>query len=234
MIKYEPILSKLLPEYKRTTINNKRMYYDSVNDIYVPSVTTILSETKNEKDKQILENWKRNVGEEKSEKIIKNSTDLGTLMHSFLEDYIKGKNIHEGIKRKNLIYQNAYRIALKIIENEIKNWDVVIGSELELCCPNLYGGTVDLIFIQNNSLFVGDFKTARKMREESQIKDYQLQLSAYALAINEHKIEDLHIENGKIIMVDHEGNLKVWKYDKEDMKRFEEEWLIRLNKYFRK
>lgn len=234
MVKYDPILKKILPNYKRVDSNNGRYYFDPLNDKKLPSVTSILSKTMKKEKRETLDNWKMRVGEEEAERVIKESTDIGSLVHRYIERYILGEDISENIKRKNFIYQKAYNMAKKIIDNEISEWDVVLGSEVELCYPGLYGGTVDLVFIRGNKIYIGDFKTSKNIKKEEYIKDYQLQIAAYALAINEHKIEDLHIKNGKIIMIDRDENLKVWEYNGTDMKKFEEEWIERLNEFYKK
>jgi genome maintenance exonuclease 1 len=52
----------------------------------LPSVTTILSRTK---DQQFIKDWKAKVGEKKAEEIKNLSSVRGTAMHKYLESYIQ-------------------------------------------------------------------------------------------------------------------------------------------------
>ena len=51
----------------------------------LPSVTTILGKTK---DQKFLKDWKAKVGEQEAERIKKLSSKRGTAIHKFLEHYI--------------------------------------------------------------------------------------------------------------------------------------------------
>ena len=66
-----------------------RHYLDS-NNKPVPSVTTVLSGTSKSKDG--LLQWRIRVGEEEAERIIKQSTDIGTSVHEAIENYLNGKS----------------------------------------------------------------------------------------------------------------------------------------------
>ena len=65
--------------------------YD-VNGIRLPSVTTILSRTK---DQRFLKEWKARVGEKKAEEIKNLSSKRGTSMHKYLEHYVIGKGYED-------------------------------------------------------------------------------------------------------------------------------------------
>ena len=51
----------------------------------LPSVTTILSKTK---DKTFLKQWRAKVGEKKAEEIIKSAGQIGTALHLYIEHYV--------------------------------------------------------------------------------------------------------------------------------------------------
>jgi hypothetical protein len=75
-------------EIKRIYKNGKR-YYQVIQDNRIigkfPSVTTILSATKPEKDKQKLDEWKNRLGIENAEKVSQDAADRGTVMHRIIE-----------------------------------------------------------------------------------------------------------------------------------------------------
>ena len=60
--------------------------YD-VNGTRLPSVTTILGKTK---DQKFIKDWKAKVGEQEAERIKNLSSNRGTAMHKFLEHHITG------------------------------------------------------------------------------------------------------------------------------------------------
>ena len=63
------------PILERVDLDTGRYYLDS-NQKPVPSVTTVLSATSKSKDGLIQ--WKNRVGEEEADRIVKQSTDIGT------------------------------------------------------------------------------------------------------------------------------------------------------------
>ena len=73
------------PELSRTS-NGSRRYI--VGEKRLPSVTTILDACT---DKTWLIEWKKRVGEDEAKRISTESSNIGTLVHSCLEDYITKK-----------------------------------------------------------------------------------------------------------------------------------------------
>ena len=69
---------------KQITNQGSRVY--DVAGYVLPSVTTILSRTK---DQQFLKDWKAKVGEVEAERIKNLSSVRGTAMHKYLESYIQ-------------------------------------------------------------------------------------------------------------------------------------------------
>jgi len=75
------------PILERVDMEIGRHYLDS-NNKAVPSVTTILSGTSKSKDGLIQ--WRNRVGEEEADRVIKQSTDIGTAVHEAIENYLNG------------------------------------------------------------------------------------------------------------------------------------------------
>jgi len=48
----------------------------------LPSVTSVLNKTK---DRSFLKKWREKVGEKKAEKIIRDSTQIGTALHLYID-----------------------------------------------------------------------------------------------------------------------------------------------------
>jgi len=67
-------------ELSRVTKNHKR-HYETPDGRQVPSVTTVLSATK---DMTHLHAWRKRIGEEKAQQITTESANIGTVMHRSL------------------------------------------------------------------------------------------------------------------------------------------------------
>ena len=62
--------------------------------------------------------------------------------------------------------------------------DEVWGSEVNLCYPQLYAGTTDLVGVYKDQPCIMDFKQTNKPKKEEWVDNYKLQGAAYALAHN--------------------------------------------------
>ena len=77
------------PKSTRSIENGMRKYL--LGDERLPSVTSILQATRSEEDKAALENWKQRVGYKEANKIKTEASSRGTLMHSYIEDFLSGR-----------------------------------------------------------------------------------------------------------------------------------------------
>ena len=77
--------------YNRFSDTTGRKYL--VDNIKVPSVTTILSATK---DRTGLDKWRRRVGEAEADKIMHQASTIGTEMHQVLEYTLNGQGYYMG------------------------------------------------------------------------------------------------------------------------------------------
>ena len=78
------------PSCTRSLIQGKRHY--DVNHEKLPSVTTILAETQTKEKRESLQAWQERIGKENAIRVRDQAAARGTMMHSFLEDYLAGKN----------------------------------------------------------------------------------------------------------------------------------------------
>jgi len=106
----------------------------------LPSVTSVLSKTK---DKSFLKKWRERVGEKAAEKIMADSSQIGTALHLYIEHYV---NKH-GYEDLTDIGVKARTMAQVIIdhENGLKKISEIWGSEVHLYYPGRYAGTTDMI-----------------------------------------------------------------------------------------
>lgn len=167
------------PELKRQESDEGRFYLDSKNNP-VPSVTTVLNKTSNKKES--IQQWRNRVGEEEANRIIKQSTDIGTMVHEALELYLNEKEWRNFSDNQDGVL--AERMTEKFIESGLNSITEVWGLEVGLILDGLYAGTADCVGKINGVPSLIDFKTARKMKKREWIEDYFLQCCAYANAHN--------------------------------------------------
>ena len=151
MIKYNPIYT-----YKKLDRQDGggqgRVYVDDVGN-KIPSVTTILSKTK---DMKHLIAWKKRIGEDKAKQITEESAGLGTTMHAHLEAYVLGEQRPGGNNYGRLM---AQRMADTVISEGLIDVDEVWGVESHLYYENLWAGTTDLVGMYMGRPAIMDFKT---------------------------------------------------------------------------
>ena len=151
----------------------KRVY--EISNYRLPSVTTILGATK---DQKFLKDWKAEVGEKEADRIKNVSSSRGTSMHKFLESFVTGV----GYDDLTELGQAAKPMAEKIMEVGLAPVDEYYGSEVTLHYPGLYAGQTDLVCLHNGYETIVDFKQANRPKKKEWIEDYYLQIAAYAMA----------------------------------------------------
>jgi len=186
------------PILERVDLEIGRHYLDS-NQNPVPSVTTVLSGTSKSKDGLIQ--WRNRVGEEEAERIIKQSTDIGSAVHEAIENYLNGDswdNFEE--THDQLLAQKKKK---KFVNDGLKGITEIWGLEVGLLLDNLYAGTADCVGLYQDIPTLIDFKTAKKIKKREWIEDYFLQGCAYA---NAHNVMfGTNIEQIVILMVDRDA-----------------------------
>lgn len=186
------------PILERVDLEIGRHYLDS-NQNPVPSVTTILSGTSKSKDG--LTQWRNRVGEEEADRIIKQSTDIGTAVHEAIENYLSGytwDNFEETHDQ-----QLARKISKKFVNDGLNGITEIWGLEVGMLLDNLYAGTADCVGLYQGIPTLIDFKTAKKIKKREWIEDYFLQGCAYA---NAHNVMfGTNIEQIVILMVDRDA-----------------------------
>ena len=158
------------PILERVDLEIGRHYLDS-NKKPVPSVTTVLSGTSKSADGLIQ--WRNRVGEEEAERIIKQSTDIGTAVHEAIENFLNGKSWDNFEETHD--QQLARKISTKFVNDALKGITEIWGLEVGLLLDNLYAGTADCVGLYENVPTLIDFKTAKKIKKREWIEDYFLQ-----------------------------------------------------------
>ena len=204
-----------------TTDQGSRTY--DFNGNKVPSVTTILAQTK---DQSYLDRWKAKVGYEEAERIKNLSSKRGTSMHKFIEKHITGA----GYDDLTEIGQQAKPMAQKIIDIGLTPITEYYGSEVTLHYPDLYAGSTDLVCLHNDKETIVDFKQANRAKREDWIQDYFLQIGAYAMAHD--YVHGSNIEQGIIMICTPDLYFQEFRFEGEQMREYRHKFLERLNQFY--
>lgn len=217
-------LNKLYDYHKleRVTLPEER-YYVSPDGERLSSVTTILSKTS---DDSFLIEWKKRIGEEEAARQVKYASSLGTIFHEHLENEAQGIERPSG---SSIIYNQAKRMSDQIINRGFPFIDEVWGMEEILYYPHLYAGTSDLICVYKGEPSILDYKTTKTMKDDKKIKNYKMQLCAYAMAHN--FLYGTNIKQGVILMCSRNYEFQEFIIDTEE---YMDEWLRTLELFYDK
>lgn len=197
--------------------------YKGENTIALPSVTTILSATK---DATFLKEWEDRVGKEAAEKIRNDAASVGTHMHSVIERLLLNRGLEPP---RTWLQVKGYRMGYTLLEHFFPNVYEVWGSEVPLYYPDRYAGTTDCIAVYKGQPSILDFKQANRMKKRDWIEDYFVQLAAYAAAHN--KVHGTTIDHGVILMVAQNGEVQEFVTCGREFQGYQDEWMRRVEKY---
>ena len=212
------------PDLQRVENELGRFYLDSKGQ-EVPSVTNVLSSTS---DQSGIDEWKRRVGHEEAERILYESSSIGSNVHNALENYLQDKE-WEIVNDGSYISKTSILILKTFINNLVNDIDEVWGLESGLILDGLYAGTADCICVYNVKESLIDFKTAKKVKPKEWIEDYFLQCAAYANAHN--VMYDTKIEQIVILMVDRNQEYKKFIVNNREFDHYTNKWKQRLIKF---
>ena len=212
------------PKSSRSIENGMRKYLFDHEKL--PSVTSILQATKSDEDKAALENWKQRVGHKEANKIKTEASNRGTSMHSYIEDFLRGR-INESFFESNEQYKN---MAKEIIDKGIKGkLEEIFGMETTLHYPEKYAGTADLVGVYQGKEAIIDFKQANKPKKVDYIQDYFLQLGAYTLAHN--VVYKTNITSGVILLCTVDNLFQDFKIEGAELLMYQNLFLGRVKKF---
>ena len=196
--------------------------YD-VQGAKLPSVTTILSRTK---DQGFLKKWKAKVGEAQAEVIKNISSKRGTSMHKYIEAFI----LQQGYEDMTSLGQQAKTMAHKVIEMGLTPVEEYYGSEVTLYYPGLYAGSTDLVCVHNEMDTIIDFKQSNSPKRKEWIEDYYMQIAAYAMAHD--YIHGSNIEQGIIMVCTPDLYMQEFRFQGAELRMWKHKFLARLNQFY--
>ncbi|GKS67658.1 hypothetical protein YTPLAS73_12050 [Nitrosarchaeum sp.] len=160
-----------IPLACQTEIEGVRHYKTPQGMLY-PSITTILSKTS---DMTGLDQWRKRVGNEWAEHIMREAQIYCTMTHKLCENYLNNK---ESVEDFLDIPKNHFE-KLKPYLHKMNN---IRGIELPLYSDELkIAGTCDCIAEYNGNLSIIDFKTSSRLVEHyDKVQKYFMQATAYS------------------------------------------------------
>lgn len=211
----------------RTSVNGSRLY-ETPDGSRLPSVTTILDQTKSDESRRALQEWRNRVGHQRAQEITTEAAGRGTRMHKFLEDYVKTDVLRE--PGTNPYSQQSKAMAEIIINQGLCHVDEFWGLEVPLYYPGLYAGTTDCVGSWKKKPAILDFKQTNKPKKKEWIEDYFCQLVAYALAHNE--VHQTNIKTGVVLMCSQHLEFQHWVIEQDEFDYYVECWLKRVEKFY--
>ena len=156
-----------------TNGNTGKRVYHVPGDVFLPSITTVLSIL----SRDGIAKWRQNVGEEEANRISRHASGRGTAVHLMCEKYLQN-DTQDGMPDAKSMFNT--------IKPLLNNINKIQYQEQGLYSTKLgVAGSVDCIAEYEGVLSVIDFKTASKPKKEEYIENYFLQTTAYALMYEE-------------------------------------------------
>ena len=222
-----PIRRKYVYErLERIDTSAGRVYKIDGNEHEMPSVTRIISETK---DRGHLEAWAKRVGQEEADRIKNEAATVGTHMHNVIERLLLNRDLPVP---RTWLQIKGYRMGYRLIEEFFPHVDEVWGTEAPLYYPFRYAGTTDCVAVYKGKPSIIDFKQTNKMKQRKWIDDYFVQLAAYACAHNE--IHGTDIDYGVIMMVSQDGEVREFVTCGREFDGYKDDWWRKVEEYEKK
>lgn len=150
-------------------------YYTTPTGERYPSVTTVLSATK---DDSFLIEWRKRIGEAEARKITKKSADRGTKLHATYEKYLLNELSDMKIR---MLMPDIKDFFFQLRPYVDKNVGDVYGLEQALYSHRLkVAGRTDCIAEWDGKLSIIDYKNSRREKTEEMIEGYFVQCTLYA------------------------------------------------------
>lgn len=167
------------PQLKQINFLDRRVYKREEGKYY-PSVTTILQYMPKNK---FFDNWLKDVGHN-ADLIMRKAGKEGTQVHEAAEALVLGKEVNWMDDYGNAKYsQLVWEMILKFYDFWYTHKPELISAEEFVYSDEFkYAGTADLLVKMDGETWLLDIKTSNNLH-----RSYNLQLAAYAKAIEEAK-----------------------------------------------
>ena len=250
------LLEKLNQKPARVTINGKRHYHTPFVTGPAPSVTTILSETASEANKQKLEMWSKN-----NPGVKEAAAERGTSIHYGMEQYLKGNKtpdipedyspFWDGMPKVLDQFEEVLWAETPMLEHHqftLSNDGIgrVWGQDEE---GRAWCGSPDIIGVANGKLTLADLKTSVKPYSRNWPKNVEKgsqewrdllggnlkfkktlkQLAAYDLGVQQTL--GMKVQQAAILVSTPERT-QVFKISRNFLNKIHEDWYAVVNEYY--
>ena len=165
-------------------------------------------------NRDIFIRWRKKVGEEKANKITRESTFRGTKYHDLVEHYMKNEDIND----LNVLPSTKFLFLQS--KEHLDRINNIHALEKSMYSDYLgLAGRVDCIAEFDGELAVIDFKTATKIKPEEWIENYFVQETAYACMYFEMTgipvkklITIMVAENGDCVVYENETKVSILNF----------------------
>ena len=157
----------------------KQRVYNTPSGKKYKSITSILSKY----NKEAIMLWRQRVGEEEANRISTKASRRGTKVHDICEKYLLNEMTDMKLQMMMPDLKETFFSLKNVLDENIGKVycleQALYSDELEVA------GRVDCIADWDNELGIIDFKTSRRLKDESKILNYFMQATAYALMFEE-------------------------------------------------
>ena len=217
----------VFPTSRRAIVNKERLYV--IGQDKLPSVTTILAATQSEEKKASLEAWRQRLGAAAADKVKDDAAARGTVMHHIIESWLTD----QGHLDLTEVGQQAHTMANIIIEKGLdKRLTELYGVEPTVFHSGIgYAGATDFIGIHDGELIIGDFKQSNKPKRREWIKEYKLQMAAYALAFQD--MFNIHVGKAVNFICTKDFYYQEFGFDGEEFRQAKYTWMKKVEQYYK-
>lgn len=170
-------------------------WYNTPDGRY-PSMTTALDASK---DKTQLVKWRERIGEAEAERIRSSSGEVGTRLHTAIEDFTRGFMPEFECERSRSLFRTILPYLASI--DEIRHTEVGLYSN-----TLRVAGTADCIANYDGVLSVVDYKNALRTKRREYIESYFLQTAGYAVMYRE--LTGIDVTRGVVLISSPDGPQK--------------------------
>ena len=186
----------------------------------LPSVTTVLKATESVEKRQRLERWRDRNGRTKAAQLREKAAQRGTAIHRLIECYAGGGSIEPPDELKPF-WEQACEFLKNVSEIQLSEHRV---ENL----PRRYAGSLDLAARWFDSPTIIDFKTSSQLKRSAYLEDARHQLAAYWGGLRESGNADY--EKAAIVVLSPK-QMQCFSLDSDELERYWESWLRRLEAY---
>ena len=206
----------LKPEY--TTVNRKR--HLSFQGRAYPSVTSILSATRPQRDRLALQKWRQRVGTFQAQQITIDASKRGISLHVAIKNYLQQRSLQD-------VSTNPYWDSIQPVLDRVERVHLLESAVYHSLYQ--YAGCFDCLGVWEGQLCVFDWKTASKPKKKEWITDYCLPVTAYIRAIN--YLYNTEIDRGIIAVALADQSAQIFELDGLDLDFYWQQFISRLQQW---